>query len=309
MPIYRGLDRFPLTRRRASSPRGPSTGIHRGHQAVIGTAVLRARALAVPAVVLTFDPHPMTVLRPRDVPPALLSLDERLDRIAELGPDVTLIIPFTEEFSRVDAETFVRDILLGLLRAREVVVGFNHTFGRGARGTPELLERVVAPAGVRVHVVPPLSVDGVAVSSSTIREALRRGDVRSAARLLGRPYAVRGIVARGDARGRTLGFPTANVRAPSDLLVADGVYAAHATWAGGTAPAVVNVGIRPTFDGGARLIEAHLLDVGPDLDEQVLTVAFLTRIREERRFGSIEALRQRIEEDVHEARRFFRESP
>jgi riboflavin kinase/FMN adenylyltransferase len=304
MQIVRGLDRYPAD---AAAPsvvaQGTFDGLHLGHQAVIRTAVERARALGVRPVVVTFDPNPVAVLRPSESPPEILPLAERLEGIETLGPEVCLVIPFTLEFSRVEAEDYVRDVLLGQLRAREVVVGFNHTFGRAARGTPELLAAVAGPAGVRVHVVPPLRVHGVAVSSTSVREALRRGDVRLVAALLGRPFTFRGIVARGAARGRALGFPTANLAAPPSLLLADGVYAARATWDGESAAAVVNVGVRPTFDGATRLVEAHLLDVAPDLYGRQLALAFLERVRPERRFASVEALRSQIAEDVRAARR------
>jgi riboflavin kinase/FMN adenylyltransferase len=164
---------------------------------------------------------------------------------------------------------------------------------------------VAGPAGVLVHVVAPLRVDGVAVSSTSIREALRDGDVGRAASLLGRPFAVAGLVARGAARGRTLGFPTANLSGPPGLLLADGVYAARAAWDGQSAGAVVNVGVRPTVDGATRLVEAHLLDVAPDLYGRRLTLAFLHRIRAERRFASIEALQAQIAHDVGVARRLL----
>jgi riboflavin kinase/FMN adenylyltransferase len=288
---------------------GTFDGIHLGHQAVIRTAVARARTLRVRSVAVTFDPNPLAVLRPTEVPPELLPLEERLERMAELGPEVCLVIPFTAEFSRMEAEAYVQSVLLGLLRAREIVVGFNHAFGRGARGTPELLRRLAGPAGVLVHVVAPLSVDGVTVSSTSIREALRDGDVERAASLLGRPYTVAGVVTRGAARGRTLGFPTANLTGPPGLLLADGVYTARATWDGSSVGAVVNVGVRPTVDGGTRLVEAHLLDAAPDLYGRRLTLAFLHRIRAERRFDSLEALRAQIAEDVTVARRMLGPPP
>lgn len=305
MRIIRSLAQYPPDAPPSVVAQGTFDGIHLGHQEVIRTAVRRARDLGAQAVALTFDPNPAVVLRPGEAPPEILPLDERLDWIAELGPDVTLVIPFTLEFSRVEASAFVHDVLAGLLRAREVVVGFNHTFGRGARGTPEMLEALAAPLGVRVHVVPPLTVNGLVVSSSAVREALRRGDVGLAASLLGRPYAIRGVVTRGAERGRTLGFPTANIvpRVPS--LLADGVYAGRVGWEGHSTPAVVNVGVRPTFGERVWTVEAHLLDLDADLYGRLLTVAFLARIREEMRFPSAEALRVRIGEDVRIARRLL----
>lgn len=273
MQIVRGLDRYPAETGAAVVAQGTFDGIHLGHQAVIRTAVERARALGVRCVALTFDPHPVAVLRPQGAPPEILPLAARLDRIAALGPEVALVIPFTLDFSRVEAEAFVESILVGLLRAREVVVGFNHTFGRGARGTPALLERMASALAIRVHVVPPLSVDGIVVSSSAVRDALRTGDVGRAARLLGRPYAVRGPVRQGAERGRGLGFPTANLVPETPLLLATGVYAGRAEWEGRTAPAVINVGVRPTFDEAVLTVEAHLLDASPDLYDRVLTLA------------------------------------
>ena len=305
MRIVRGLDQYPAEAPPSVVAQGTFDGMHLGHQAVIRTAVERARALDAHPVAVTFDPNPLAVLRPAEAPPELLQLDERLERIAELGPETCLVVPFTLRFAEVAADAYVKDVLLGLLKAREIVVGFNHAFGRGARGTPDLLARTAGSAGVRVHVVPPLRVDGVAVSSTAIREALRQGDVRQAASLLGRAYALRGIVARGAARGRTLGFPTANLAAAPGLPVANGVYAARAGWDEESAPAVVNVGVRPTFDGATRLVEAHLLDASPDLYGRRLTLAFVDRIRGERRFDSLEALRAQIVEDVRTARRML----
>jgi riboflavin kinase/FMN adenylyltransferase len=309
MRIIRGLAQYPPDAPPSVVAQGTFDGIHLGHQAVIRTAVERARARSAQAVALTFDPLPVAVLRPAEAPPEILSLAERLERIAALGPDLTLVIPFTLEFSRVEADAFVRDVLAGLLRAREVVVGFNHTFGRGAAGTPELLQTLAAPLGIRVHVVPPLTVAGVLVSSSSVREALRQGDVRRAAGLLGRPYTVRGRVARGAMRGRDLGFPTANLTPPPPGLLASGVYAGRAAWDGESAPAVINIGIRPTFAESSPVIEAHLLDTNADLYDRLLTLAFVARIRDERKFPSVEALRAQIAADVAAARSLLAATP
>jgi riboflavin kinase/FMN adenylyltransferase len=305
MRIIRALDRYPADAPPCVVAQGTFDGMHLGHQAVIRRAVERARELHLPAVALTFDPLPVAVLRPAEAPPEILPLEERLESIATLGPAVALVIPFTAEFSRVEAEPFVRDVLAGLLRAREVVVGFNHTFGRGARGTPELLRAQAAPFGIAVHVVEPARVGGIVVSSTSVREALRQGDVERAAALLGRPYGIRGRVTRGAMRGRTLGFPTANLAPAGPVLLASGVYAARAEWEGGSAAAVVNVGIRPTFAESTLVIEAHLLDVSVDLYDRPLALIFLARIRDEMKFPSLDALRTRIGEDVTVARRLL----
>ncbi len=306
---YRGLDQYPADAPPSVVAQGTFDGLHLGHQAVIRTAVSRARTIGAKAIALTFDPHPAAVLRPAGAPAEILPLEERLEHIAALGADIALVIPFTLEFSRVEADTFVREVLVGLLRAREVVVGFNHTFGRGARGNAILLEQVAAMLGVRVHVIPPLAVDGVVVSSSSVREALRAGDVRRAASLLGRPYTVCGQVLRGAERGRLIGFPTANLLPEPPWLLANGVYSGRAEWDLGSAPAVINVGVRPTFGESTLVVEAHLLDVSPDLYQRMLTLAFLSRIRDEMTFPSVEALRSQIEADVQIARAVLAEAP
>src|SRR5215467_7410226 len=164
-----------------------------------------------------FDGDPMEVLQPDRAPLPITTLDERLELIAETGIDTAVVIPFTRAVAAIEAKAFVQDVLVGTLRAREIVVGFNHRFGRGARGDVELLESLAAPLGFRAHIVPALTVDGIAVSSSEIRAALQRGDLPAAARLLGRPYSIRGSVVRGAGRGRTLGFPTANIRTDRPL--------------------------------------------------------------------------------------------
>ncbi len=309
MRIIRGLAQYPVDAPPSVVAQGTFDGLHLGHQAVIRTAVDRARARGFQAVALTFDPLPIAVLRPAEASAGIVPLEERLERIATLGPDIALVIPFTLEFSRVEAPAFVRDVLVGLVKAQEVVVGFNHTFGRGAQGTPDLLRELATPLGIRVHVIPPLTVDGVVVSSSAIRDALRQGDVQRAASLLGRPYTVRGRVGRGAMRGGALGFPTANLTPSTAWLLASGVYAGRGTWEGQSAAAVINVGVRPTFNESTPTIEAHLLDVSVDLYDRILTVAFAARIRDERKFPSVDALRARIAEDVAIARALLARVP
>jgi riboflavin kinase/FMN adenylyltransferase len=184
-----------------------------------------------------------------------------------------------------------------------VVVGFNHTFGRGARGDCRLLQQLAAEYGFTTHVIPPLVVDGVAVSSSVIRQALGAGDVARAMRFLGHAYTVRGRVLRGRGRGRQLGFPTANLKPDRELILAPGVYAARADWEGGGGGAVVNVGVRPTFSEGEYWVEAYLLEFAGDLYDKMLTLAFLERIRPEQKFPDVEALRVQVARDVATAGR------
>jgi riboflavin kinase/FMN adenylyltransferase len=265
--------------------------------------------LGLRALACTFDPHPLVVLQPDRAPVPITELSENLARIALQGLDAAVVIPFTREFSLIEAETFVKDVLCGSLKAREVVVGFNHTFGRGARGDLRVLERLAPKYGFVAHVIPPLLVDGVVVSSSAIRQALASGDVGRARKFLGHPYTVRGRVLRGKGRGRQLGFPTANLKPERELILAPGVYAARATWQGGRADAVVNIGIRPTFGEGEYWVEAYLLDFAGDLYETTLILEFVERIRPEQKFPDVEALRAQVMRDVSTAARLLRAAP
>lgn len=303
MWIVRGLESYPPDAGPAVVALGTFDGVHLAHCAILSTAVERGRDLGVAAVACTFDPHPVEVLQPGRAPMPISPLAERLALIGATGVDGTVVIPFTSAFAAVEPETFVKDILAGGLRAREIVVGYNHTFGRGARGDARLLEELGRRLGFRVHVVPAYEVDGVPVSSSAIRSALQAGDVECAARLLGRPYGVSGDVVRGAGRGRGLGFPTANVEPDRALLVKVGVYACRATVDGRTFEAVVNVGVRPTFGEDRVAVEVHVLDFSGDLYGRRLHVAFTRHLRDERRFPSIEALLAQIRSDIESARR------
>jgi len=255
------------------------------------------------SIACTFDPHPMEVLQPGRAPLPITTLDERLVLIEGCGLDLAVVLPFTRELASIEPEAFVKDVLVTRLGARDVVVGFNHRFGRGARGDAAMLRSLGERLGFRTHVVEPLVVDGVAVSSTEIRAALQRGDLAMAGRLLGRAYTLSGSIAHGAGRGRTLGFPTANLLPSRPVLVAPGVYACTAEVAGRKERAVVNVGVRPTFGETALAVEAYLLDFAGDLYGQTMTLTFVSRIREERRFPSVEALTSQIESDAEEARR------
>ena len=301
MEIVRGLESYPPDSPPSVVALGAFDGIHLAHQKILATARERARTLGIIALACTFDPHPLVILQPDRAPIPITDLAESLARIAAQGMDATVVIPFTLEFSLMEAEPFVRDVLCGRLKAREVVVGFNHTFGHGARGNARLLAELAPKYGFVAHVMPSLSVDGVVVSSSAIRQALAAGDVARARKFLGHPYTVRGRVLRGKGRGRQLGFPTANLKPERELILAPGVYAARASWEAGEAGAVVNVGVRPTFGEGEFWVEAYLLEFSADLYDKVLTLAFLERIRPEQKFPDVEALRAQVARDVARA--------
>ncbi len=302
MQIVRGLESSPPDAGPSAVALGAFDGIHLGHRAILGTAVALARQGKIRALACTFDRHPMEVLQPDRAPMPITTLEERLELIAGAGIDTTVVIPFTPAVASVEAKAFVQDVLVGTLEAREIVVGFNHRFGRGARGDAQLLESLAAPLGFRAHIVPALMVDGVAVSSSEIRAALQRGDLPNAERLLGRPYSIRGEVVRGAGRGRTLGFPTANVKTERPLGLPVGVYVCRLLAGTRQHQAVVNVGYRPTFGETDLWVEAHVLDFAGDLYDQKVTLTFLRRLREERKFPSVDALKEQIALDVAAAR-------
>lgn len=302
MRIVRGLTSFPPDAPAGVVALGVFDGLHLAHQEILARAVQHARALGVEALACTFDPHPMEVLQPDRAPLPILTLAERLDLIAAVGIDATVVLAFTRELAGLEPEAFVRDVLLDRLHAREVVIGFNHRFGRGARGDARLLGALGQRLGFGVDVVPPLAIEGELVSSTEVRAALQRGDVERAARFLGRPYAVCGEVVRGAGRGRTLGYPTANLKTDRPLLVPGGVYACRAAWDGTVNPAVVNVGIRPTFENQSFAIEAYLIDFSGDLYARPLCLSFHRRLRDERRFSGVDALKEQIASDVALAR-------
>jgi riboflavin kinase/FMN adenylyltransferase len=302
MRIVQGLESYPPDAAPAAVALGTFDGIHLAHRAVLAAAVSLARASGHLALACTFEPHPVEVLHPGKAPVPISTLAERLELLGETGVDATVILRFTRELAGIEPEAFVKDVLLDRLHARDIVVGYNHTFGRGARGDARLLQELAGRLGFRAHVVPPLVLDDVPVSSSEIRTALRAGDVERAARYLGRPYTVSGEVVSGAGRGRQLGFPTANVEPDRGVLLAPGVYACRMLVGGERHAAVVNIGMRPTFGETTLVVEAHVLDFSGPLYGRQVRLEFVSRLREERRFPGPEALRQQIDRDIAAAR-------
>jgi riboflavin kinase/FMN adenylyltransferase len=282
---------------------GNFDGVHRGHRALVALTLARARAAGGEAVALTFDPHPARVLAPGRVPPALTTPAQKAELLGELGLDVLATLPFTPEVAAMSPEAFVDVVLAGALGARQVIVGEEFRFGRGRSGDAATLVRLGRPRGFAAFAVPPVMDGGRPVSSSRVREVLAEGDVAHAASLLARPHFVDGTVVEGDRRGRTIGVPTANLDPDAALLPARGVYAGRCRLpGGGDCLAVVNVGERPTFGGGAVTVEAHLLDFSGDLYGKRLRLTFAVRLRAEQRFGSAEELVAQIRRDVERAR-------
>jgi riboflavin kinase/FMN adenylyltransferase len=286
---------------------GNFDGVHLGHQAIVRRAVAEARALDGQVVVLTFHPHPVAVLAPDRAPAMIQSLHDRLAHLRDLGADVTVVQRFTPRFAATEPEAFVRGFLQRHLELRHVVVGYNLNFGRNRAGTAATLRTLGARAGFAVDDVGPVTAGEVKVSSSGVRKLVAAGDVAGAAALLGRPFSLRGRVVRGEQRGRTLGFPTANLQRPAGLLLpADGVYAVRARLDGMSHDAVLNVGVRPTFGELRRTVEAFLLDFDGNLYGRWLTLDVVERLRGEQRFAGPEALRQAIVADVARARDVLR---
>ncbi|MFJ4771807.1 bifunctional riboflavin kinase/FAD synthetase [Streptomyces uncialis] len=314
MQRWRGLEDIPEDWGRSVVTIGSYDGVHRGHQLIIGRAVSRARELGVPAVVVTFDPHPSEVVRPGSHPPLLAPHHRRAELMAALGVDALLILPFTAEFSKLSPADFVEKVLVDKLHAQAVVEGPNFRFGHKAAGNVALLEQLGATNDFKVDLVD-LHVSGTAgggepFSSTLTRRLVASGDVAGAAEILGRPHRVEGIVVRGAQRGRELGYPTANVETlPHTAIPADGVYAGWLNVGDEAMPAAISVGTNPTFDGTARTVEAYAIDrVGLDLYGLHVAVDFLAYVRGMAKFETIDALLVAMAEDVKQARELIAEA-
>lgn len=287
---------------------GNFDGVHLGHRRLFEIAHDLASARGAAAVALTFEPHPVRVLRPRLAPPILTPLPRKLELLAGCGLDATVVQPFDPSYASTEGATFVERDLAAALDAADVVVGHDFTAGRG-RTRVDGLRRLLDARRIRLHVVDPVASDGLVVSSTKIREFLLEGNVEGASQLLGRPHDVEAVVERGGGRGRGFGFPTANLH-PVAMLPANGVYVAWTAVGGAEYGAVCNVGTKPTVQqDGAVTAEAHLLDFdGRDLYGATVRIAFLSRLRDERRFPSVDALRAQIADDVARARAILRNS-
>lgn len=282
---------------------GNFDGFHLGHQAVVGRAVARARAEGRPALVATFDPHPVRHFRPETPPFRLTTLDQRERLFAAAGVDAMIVFHFDAALASLSAEDFVMLRLFDLLRVKGVVTGEDFTFGKGKRGTVADLAIFGDALGFAAETVAPVMLEGTAVSSSRIREALRAGDMRGAARLLTRPFAIEGVVQHGDKLGRTIGYPTANLDIGKYLRPAYGIYAVMGRLQDGTMlKGAANLGIRPTFDPPKELLEPHFFDFAGDLYGQTIEVALVDYLRPEAKFDDLDALVRQMDADCARAR-------
>ncbi len=313
MRIFRHYTGLPEDARGAVVALGNFDGVHRGHQAVIAEAGRIARERGAPHGVVTFEPHPRTVFRPDDPPFRLSSFRSKSRWIEPLGVDLLFMLHFDLAFASQTAEDFAQQVLGAALGVRHVVVGEDFRFGHHRIGSAETLSALGRAAGFGVTAVPPVRAEGVEISSTRIRDHLRAGRPEAAAALLGRWWEIEGRVERGDQRGRTIGFPTANVRLGDFLAPATGVYAVRAgidegeatEWFGG----VANFGRRPTVDGRKLLLEVHLFDFAGDLYGRHLRVQFLSFLRPERKYESFEALKAQIVRDAEAARHLLASAP
>jgi riboflavin kinase/FMN adenylyltransferase len=288
---------------------GNFDGVHLGHRALIERARELAAANDALAVALTFDPHPSSVVG-RGCPPMLTSLERRLELLAAAGLDAVVVEPFTLELANLAPHAFVDDVVLFALRAKAIVVGYDFTYGQGRSGSIETLRSHGGKQGVEVAIVPAVEIGGEVASSTKIRSYLRDGDVAAATRLLGRPWDVDGVVVHGAKRGRAIGIPTANIAPESELLVAPGIYAVtlarlgEGVEEGGAAmPAVASLGRNPTFvEQGGLVLEVHVLDWDGDLYDKRVRTTFVSRIRDELKFDSVDALVAQIHRDIDVAR-------
>lgn len=305
MKIFHGTENANIARPTVLTL-GVFDGLHLGHQRIIQTVADRAKALDAVSTAITFDPHPRAVLHPESAPPLLQTLDQRLAALEFLGVEQTIVIRFNLEFAGIQAADFLREVVYDRLQAREVYLGKGFAFGKGRAGNIDLLRTVSAELGFFADEVPEVALRGTRVSSSKIRELLAAGRVNLARRMLGRPYGVEGKIIRGDRRGHTIGFPTANLQPQNRVIPRTGVYVTATLIDEVWRRSITNIGVRPTFGGDAEpSVETYVFDFDGDLYGDVLRVRFLHRIRDERKFSGIDELKNQIQKDSNRALNYF----
>jgi len=305
MRLFHGTDNADIARPTVLTL-GVFDGLHLGHQLIMQTVVERARALDAVPTVITFEPHPRAVLHPESAPPLLQTFDQKIEALGVLGIEQTIIIHFDRAFSQVRAQDFLRDVVVDRLHAKAVYLGRGFAFGHNREGNIELLRTVSGSLGFFADEVPEVRLRGRRIGSTRIRELLSEGRVNLARRMLGRPYGVEGRVVRGAERGAGIGFPTANIHPQNRVIPRNGVYVTATLIAGQWRRSVTNIGTRPTFESeAATSVETFVMNYSGDLYGDVVRVRFLHRLREEKKFNSIDELKSQIERDVMRAEDFF----
>jgi riboflavin kinase/FMN adenylyltransferase len=301
--VIRDLTDWPESLRSGAVSIGNFDGVHLGHAQIVERLLRVARSVNGPAVVFTFDPHPVRLLRPQQAPPPLTWTERKAELLGELGVDHVIAYPTDEALLQLSPEEFFDRIVRQRLDARAMVEGPNFYFGRGRTGNIGLLMELCGAAGVALEVVPPVEIDGDYVSSSRVRKLVQNGQVEAALHLLTRPYRLRGMVTHGSSRGHRIGFPTANIDAIDTLLPAAGVYAGRALMSNREiSPAAINIGANPTFGEESLKVEVHLIDWQGTIYGQPLEVDFLARLRDIQRFDGVEQLKSQLLKDVEQTR-------
>jgi riboflavin kinase/FMN adenylyltransferase len=285
---------------------GNFDGVHLGHQKLIARVRDRARILNIPSVVITFDPHPLRVLVDKKTPPFITLAEQKLELISKLGVDYVLCLKFTKELAALKPEDFVYKYLVQGLKVKELIIGYDYAFGKGRKGNYELLKKLGEKFGFIVEQLPPVMVDGAVVSSTRIRDLVQAGQVWEARKLLGRFYRVQGRVISGQKRGGPLlGFPTANICLKDELFPKTGVYAVWVEVLGQIKPGVANIGYNPTFGNDYLSVEAHILDFKQNIYNQDIKVHFVQRLRSEKKFSGLDALKKQIRADIELGRKIL----
>jgi riboflavin kinase/FMN adenylyltransferase len=306
MRLFHGTDNADIARPTVLTL-GVFDGLHLGHQLIMQTVVERARAAGAVPTVITFEPHPREVLHPESAPPLLQTFDQKIEALSVLGIEQAIVIRFDQAFAQIRAEDFLRDAVVDRLHAKEVYLGCGFAFGHDREGNIDLLRSVSQTLGFFADEVPEVRLRGRRVSSSRIRELLQRGRVNLARRMLGRPYGVEGPVVRGAERGVTLGFPTANLHPRNRVIPRNGVYVTATLIEGQWRRSVTNIGTRPTFESAAATsVETFVMNYSGDLYGDVVRVRFLHRLRDEKKFKSVDELKSQIERDVARAESYFK---
>src|ERR1700735_5060775 len=296
------IERFGNSRKRTVVTIGNFDGVHLGHQKILNGVVERARANGLESAVLTFYPHPASVLRPEAAPTLIMTLEQRLAAFDAMGINAALVLEFDSELAKISAEDFAKTFLVDALRAKSILVGDNFRFGNRQGGDVKLLQEIGERSDFEVEIVPPVIQGGVIVSSTAIREALREGRVTDVEPLLGRPFSLKGEIRPGTGKGRELVVPTLNLVTEQETLPKIGVYATATAIGPKIYWSVTNVGVRPTFNGQRLAIESHLFDFAEQLTSGKMEVIFLKRLRDEQKFSGPEALREQVLKDIEQAR-------
>jgi len=307
--VWNGIESYPDNAPPVVGTIGNYDGVHLGHQAILHSVIENARARGTPSLLITFDPHPVSVVAPDRKPQLLQNRRQKLESLQATGLSDLLILEFNAELAALTGEQFFEQLLQGRLALAAIHVGENFRFGHGRHGDLDLLRQIGNRQGFEVHGVPPVDVDGRVISSTGIRRALAGGDVKLSRTMLGRPYAVEGEVVPGDGRGRSLSCPTANLDLENEVLLKSGVYVTEARVIATRFPSVTNVGVRPTFGGDTLIVETHLLGFAEDLYHERLQVRFLERLRDETRFDKVTDLADQLARDRAAAASYFQNQP